>query len=113
MPDVPEAHLKNAYHLTGPIAASFEQVSAALSEAAARTIIYQPASILGYVRHLRKEGLVWTQVLIQTYLHLRLRLGRSEAVSGDLRMLLGRDGNSVFQYIERRSQMWSTRHIQN
>ncbi len=85
--------------LTGPEAPNFAEVAALLSSTLARSIRYQPASIFGYVRHLKRRGLPWAQVAVQTVLHYGLRFGQAERVDPSLEQLLGRRPRDIADYI--------------
>lgn len=80
----PAEYSRKTYMLTGPQALSFAEVTAILSENLDRAIIYQPASILGYMWHLLARGMPITQVLVQTILHVGLRFGQAEIVDDTL-----------------------------
>jgi hypothetical protein len=71
----------------------------ALSSATGRPIRYQPASVLGYMRHLRRRGLPLGAVAVQTILHFLLRFGQGAGFDPTLERLLGRPGRSVREYI--------------
>ncbi len=103
----PSGHLGRAYHLTGPEAVGFAAVAAALSRVTGRTIAYRPASVLGYIRHLRRRGAPPALIAIQTYLHVGLRFGQAEAVSGDVARLLGRPARDVFDHVAEAADLWT------
>ena len=102
----PGPHRGKAYTLTGPRALTFDEVARILSEALGRTIGYQPATVLGYARHLRRRGLPMAQVAVQTVLHARLRHGDAEAVDPTLERLLGRPGRTLEHYVLTHATMW-------
>lgn len=102
-----DGHGGKGYHLTGPEAISFDQLAALLSDVLGRTIRYEPAGILGYVRHLRRQGLVIPQAVVQTILHTGLRRGDAEPVTDELPMLLGRPARTVRQYVEDHAELWA------
>lgn len=94
--------------LTGPEAITFAQAAALLTARLGRTIHYEPASLLGYVRHLRRRrGLPWMQIAVQAFLHHGLSRGDAEQVDPALQALLGRPARSVEQYIERSAGIWA------
>lgn len=95
----PDAHAGAAYHLTGPRAVTFSDVAAVLSARLGRPVRYEPASLLGYWRHLRGQGMVRVQVLVQTVLHAGLRRGDAEAVDPTLPRLLGRPSRTIEDYV--------------
>ena len=76
-----DGHRSQAYHLTGPQAVTLDEVAALLTEVLGRPIHYQPASAVGYLRHLRRQGLVMPQAVVQTILHVGLRRGDAEPVT--------------------------------
>ena len=102
----PEQHSRAAYTLTGPSAHTFHEVAAFLTRATEREIGYHPASILGYVQHLRKAGLKWGHCLVQTVLHVGLRRGQAEQVDHTLRNLLGREPIAVEQFVSDHAEVW-------
>lgn len=103
----PARHRERAYTLTGPEAIDFERAAALLSEALGRPVRYEPASVLGYARHLRRRALPWAQVVVQTILHVGLRLGQAEAVDPTLASLLGRPGRTLGDYVRDHAAVWT------
>jgi uncharacterized protein YbjT (DUF2867 family) len=103
----PAQYRGKAYTLTGPQALSFAEVVAILGKSLDRTIIYQPASILGYMRHLLARGMPITQVLVQTILHVGLRFGQAEDVDDTLLHLLKRKPYSVEDYVRDHKTLWN------
>jgi uncharacterized protein YbjT (DUF2867 family) len=106
----PAAHHAKAYTLTGPEAIGFEHAAELLSGVLGRAIRYEPASVLGYVRHLRHRTLPWGQVAVQTLLHVGLRLGQAKAVDPTLASLLGRPGHTLREYVRDHAEVWKTSH---
>ena len=102
----PRLHAGQVYTLTGATALSFEQVAALLSKELGRTICYEPAGAVDYVRHLIGGEMPLAQALVQTVLHLGLRFGQAEAVDPTLGHLLGRAPRSMAQYIRDRRSVW-------
>ena len=102
----PKAHDAKAYTLTGPEALGFSEVAGLLSEALARPIRYVPASIPGYLRHLRRRELSWGQCIVQTILHVGLRRGQAERIDPTLERLLGRPGRTLQTYIGENAEIW-------
>lgn len=92
---VPAQHQGQAYTLTGSEAFSFQAVAALLSVTTGRPIRYEPATVLGYARHLRRRGLSPGHVAVQTILHVGLRFGQAEAVDPTLSRLLGRPARTL------------------
>ncbi|HRI48723.1 MAG TPA: SDR family oxidoreductase [Pseudomonadota bacterium] len=95
----PAAHAGRAYTLTGPAAISLDEAARLLSQRLGRPIRYQPASVLGYVRHLLRQGAPLGQAAVLTILHLGLRLGQAASIDPTLARLLGRPGRTLAEYI--------------
>lgn len=93
----PAAHRGQSYTLAGPGPVPWSEVTEALTKILGRPIHYEPASVLGYVRHLSRQGLPRGAVLVQTILHFLLRFGQGATVDPTLERLLGRPGRSVQQ----------------
>ncbi len=95
--------------LTGPEAITFEDVARILSEVLGRSIGYEPASIVAYVRHLRaRRGLSWMQVAVQTILHVGLRRGDAETVTNVVAQVTGEPPGTLRAYTERHLALWAT-----
>jgi hypothetical protein len=92
--------------LTDASALSFAEVADLLSKALQRPVRYQPASILGYIKHLRHAGLPLTQTLVQTALHVELRFGQAQAVDPTLARLLDRAPLSMADYVFESRVLW-------
>ncbi len=96
----PERHRGHSYTLTGPGAVPWSEVTEALTATLGRPIVYQPASVPGYARHLWRRGLPGGAILVQTLLHFLLRFGRGATEDPAMAQLLQRPGRSVREYIE-------------
>lgn len=103
----PDDHRGHAYELTGPEAVAFEQVAALLTDELGRTVRYEPATVLGYLRHLGSRGLPLPQRLVQTVLHVGLRRGDAERVDPTLPTLLGRPARTLRDYVHDHRDLWS------
>jgi uncharacterized protein YbjT (DUF2867 family) len=104
----PSAHSDQAYTLTGPEALGFATLAAQLSTVLGRPIRYEPASILGYLGHLRKRGMPWAQAAVQTVLHVGLRFGQAATVDPTLERLLGRPGRPALTYLTENAPLWAS-----
>lgn len=102
----PEAHRGQAYTLTGPVTVSFSEVASLLSTALGRPIRYVPASVIGYIHHLRKRKLPWAQALVQSVLHVGLRFGQAETVDPTLEKLLRHPSTSIESMIRAHLDLW-------
>ena len=104
----PDAHRSAGYTLTGSQAVDFAEVAAVLTRELGRPIRYQPASVLGYIRHLKGQGLPAPQVLVQTILHTGLRRGQAQTVDATLARLLGRPPRTLQEYVHDHRTTWSS-----
>lgn len=102
----PAAHAGAGYRLTGPRALDFDEVAALLTEALGRPIRYVPATVRGYLGHLRRRRAPLAQALVQTVLHTGLRRGQAEAVDPTLPRLLGRPPRTLREYVRDHRQLW-------
>jgi len=103
----PERHYQQAYELTGGEALSFQAVAQTLTEALGRTIRYDAAGVLGYLRHLSRRGLPLAQALVQTILHVGLRWGQAQAIDPTLERLLGRRPLTLREYVRDNARLWT------
>jgi uncharacterized protein YbjT (DUF2867 family) len=95
-----------SFHLTGPEAITFADVAAMLSDVVGRRISYEPATALGYFRHLLSRDLAPPQAIVQTVLHVDLRRGGAAATTHTVEDLLGRPPRTVRQYLETNAARW-------
>lgn len=102
----PTPHRGMAYTLTGPRAFTFGEAAQVLTSALDRPIRYEPATVAGYVRHLRARGLPTGQIAVQLILHLTLRSGDAARVDPTLAQLLGREGRPLDEYIADHRALW-------
>ncbi|MBB0228055.1 hypothetical protein [Streptomyces calidiresistens] len=103
----PRGHVGRAYPLTGPRALTFEEVAELLTEELGRPVRYDPATIPGYLRHLRARGLPRVQMLVQTVLHAGLRRGDAEKVDPTLAESPGRPPGSMRAYPSDHRALWA------
>lgn len=101
------SHDRQAYTLTGAQALSFHEVAALLTRALARPIRYEPASVLGYARHLRKHGAPMPQVAVLCALHVGIRFGQAAHIDPTLGRLLGAPPRSLEDYIAEHRDLWA------
>ena len=103
----PETHRGRSYTLAGPGAIPWSEVAAVLTSTLNRQIRYEPASVLGYVRHLSKRGMPRGAIMVQTVLHFLLRFGQGASEDPTLEELLGRPGRSLRDYVESHAGTWA------
>lgn len=104
----PAAHAGRGHHLTGPQAVTLDQVADVLSRHLGRRINYEPATVAGYARHLRRRGLPWPQVAVQTVLHVGLRRGDAAEVTDTLSTLLTHPPRTLDDYVSDHKDLWRT-----
>jgi uncharacterized protein YbjT (DUF2867 family) len=104
----PDEHRGQNYTLAGPGPVAWSVVTDALTAALGRPIRYEPASVLGYVRHLSRRGLPRGAILVQTVLHFLLRFGQGATVDPTLERLLGRPGRGMAAYVADHAQLWKS-----
>lgn len=102
----PAQHQGQAYTLTGAQALPLHDVAQLLGESLGRPIRYEPASIPGYMRHLRKQGAPLDQIVVLTALHVGLRFGQGASIDPTLPRLLGRPARSLQEYIRDHVDRW-------
>ncbi|HEY5955047.1 MAG TPA: hypothetical protein VIV60_00790 [Polyangiaceae bacterium] len=86
---------------------SWSEVAAVLTAALGRTIRYEPASVLGYARHLSQQRLSVGAIFVQTNLHVLLRVGQRATIDPTLERLLGRTGRGIREYITDHAALWA------
>lgn len=95
-----------AWLLTGGEACAFHDVADRLTAELGRPIRYVPASILGYLAHLRDQGLAWAPALVYTVLHTAVRMGAEARVDPTLGALLGRPPRTITDTIRDHRALW-------
>ena len=103
----PARHRGAAYTLTGPEPVSFAEAARIFTEVLSRPVRYEPASVLGYALHLRQRELPWSQIAVQTILHVGLRFGQASVVDPTLSSLLGRKGRTLSGYVRDHAALWA------
>jgi len=103
----PDGHRGKNYTLAGPGAIPWSEVEGILSEVLRRRIRYEPASVLGYIRHRSHAGAKRGEILVQTLLHFLLRFGQGAGENTTVEQLLGRPPRSLRTFVEDHAQRWS------
>ncbi len=102
----PAAHHNKGYTLTGSQVYTFDDAAKVLTEALGRTIRYEPATVLGYVRHLKRRGLPIAQCVVQAILHVGLRSGGAATIDPTFEALAQRPSTSLEQYVSAHVELW-------
>lgn len=101
-----QAH-DTAWTLTGHETRTFDEVAALLSQHLGRSIRYQPASIAGYLRHLRTQRhLDWAPSVVYTVLHTAIRFGAEKRIDPTLERVLGRAPRTIEDTIVDHLELW-------
>ena len=96
-----------AWTLTGRETRTFSEVADLLSEHLGREIRYQPASIPGYLWHLRQRRRVpWAPTLVYTVLHTAIRFGAENRTDPTLERVLGRAPRTIEHTIRDHLELW-------
>jgi uncharacterized protein YbjT (DUF2867 family) len=95
----PAAHVARVYALTGPAAHSYDEIAAALSVVAGRTVTYEPVLPQDYEARLLARGFPgWRAFDLD---HIACAYTPSDnAISPDLPMLLGRATRSLSDFLK-------------
>jgi len=102
-------HSNQEYLLTGQECLSFYEVAQILTEELGRHIVYQPASILGYLWHLWKNNIRGVKAFVYTFLHADLRRGSAEKIDPTLKELLRREPWKMREYVRDYRRLWMKR----
>lgn len=96
-----------AWTLTGAETRTFDEVAELLTLHLGRPIRYQPASILGYLWHLRRRrGLPLAATLVYAVLHTAIRFGAENRIDGTLERVLGRTPRTIEDTIRDHVALW-------
>ena len=104
-----ESDARNAaWTLTGGETRTFDEVAQLLSDLLGRSIRYEPASIPGYLCHLRRaRSLPWAPSVVYTVLHTAIRFGAESRVDPTLQRVLGRAPRTIEDTIRDHLHLWS------
>lgn len=102
----PGRHVGRSYTLTGPRSLTFAEVATLLTAELDRPVTYEPATTVGYLRHLGNQRLPVPQRVVQALLHLGLRRGDADHVDPTLEQLLGRPPRSMATYVHDHRHLW-------
>ncbi len=86
-----ETNSKNiGYDITGSEAITYYEVADILTNALGRKITYQPASIIGFYRHMRKQGGKPAYIVVVTILYLVTKFGKAANIACDFEKVMAR-----------------------
>ncbi len=94
------------YNLTGPRAVSRTEVAAIISEAAGKTIRYQPISEEDMLKWARDNGMPEGAVQYMAVLYQAVRAGWTEAVTPDVEQIAGRPSVSFEEFAWLTADVW-------
>lgn len=95
----PAKHAGRTYALTGPAAYGYDDIAAALSDVAGRSVSYEPVSPQDYEARLLASGIPGWRAFDLAHI-ARAYTASDNAVSPDLPMLLGRSPRSLSDFLE-------------
>lgn len=95
-----ELHYHKAYTLTGDYAYTYEEVAALLSDVLEKEIIYTKPSLLGYRKHMIKNGFDQKYVNVTVFLYIMTRLGTAKDRTDTVKTILHRSPTSLRNFIE-------------
>lgn len=72
-----------------------------------RPVDYEPASLPGYARELRRQGLPGDYVRVQLLINVIARLGPAARVTGTVEQLLGRPATPLATYLRDHRDAWA------
>ena len=103
---VEPGHERRAYEPTGPMALTYGEVAAALSDAAGRPIRYASPGSLAYWRRMRERGMPRAMVGVTLGIYLAARLGLASRVTDDVRAVTGRDPIPFSRFVRDERAAW-------
>jgi len=96
-----------AWTLTGAETRTFDEVAALLTRYLDRPIQYVPATIAGYLYHLRRRReLPWGAAIVYMVLHTAIRLGAENRIDPTLEGVLGRAPRTIEDTIRDHVALW-------
>ncbi len=96
-----------AWTLTGRETRTFAEVADLLAKYLRRPIAYEPASIPGFLYHLRRNRrLAWAPSIVYTALHTAIRFGAENRLDGTLEEVLGRPPRTIEDTIRDHLDLW-------
>jgi len=93
-------HLNAAYEVTGAASWTYEEVAALLSRRLGRTIVYEPARLLPFVRYQRACGRNSRHALVMYALYSVTRLGLAGDATDTMKRLTGREPRSLPEFVD-------------
>lgn len=102
----PQAHVGQAYTLTGGAALGWNAVASLLSAELGRPVHYEPIGLLTARRDLKAADLPSAYVNVQLLIHVVARLGLADTVNGEVARLLGRSPRTLRDYIHDAREAW-------
>lgn len=101
-----DGHAGEVYEVTGPVAITFAEAAAALSNATDRTIRYEDIPHEAFVDGLRETGLPTDYVDLLDYLFTVLMDGRNAEPQDGVRRALGREPRAFAAYANGAADSW-------
>jgi uncharacterized protein YbjT (DUF2867 family) len=103
----PPAHSGKAWTPTGPEALTYAEVTALLSIALGRPVVYPRPGAIRYALHARRElGMPWGMVGVTTAIYTVARLGLAAGLTDDVRTVTGHPPRSFLDFARRERGVW-------
>ncbi|MFP4378633.1 MAG: NmrA family NAD(P)-binding protein [Spirochaetales bacterium] len=94
-----DEHKNRAYTVTGEVSYSYYEVAERLSEILGRTITYEPARAIPFLRYQKKQGRKLGHALVMYVLYSVTRLGKAGVATEAFGELTGRKPRSLDEFI--------------
>ncbi|MCX6484725.1 MAG: NmrA family NAD(P)-binding protein [Mycobacterium sp.] len=105
----PAAHRNATYHLTGPAAMTMDEVAAALESALGTPITYSHPGLVRFAARLHRRGVGWDVIGFMSAVYTLTRLGQNQAITDEVRQLLGRPPRTLDQFLGDSAWRWQER----
>ena len=105
----PAAHRNATYHLTGPAAMTMDEVAAALESALGTPITYSHPGLVRFAARLHRRGVGWDVIGFMSAVYTLTRLGQNQAITDEVRQLLGRPPRTLDQVLGDSAWRWQER----
>lgn len=99
-------HARVGHDITGPRALTHEEVAATMTEELGRPIGYEPPGYFAFIHAAVERGWERPYARLVARLYLTIRLGLSQRVTDDTRMILGEDARTVREFVHDFRDVW-------
>lgn len=103
----PAPHVGKAYSLTGSEQMDFTEIAAVMSRVTGRQIRYTNPSLPRFVFRMRRRGIPWDIVMFMCFFYSMIRFGKPDALTDELKTLIGRAPRKFLQFAEEYGAVWN------